>query len=110
MKETSTQVRRIDSDGSTVSTSDRTNHGERNAEAGGEGQRMECRRIETLFMRDVVTRTPGTNGSSSTADGGERIIDSVYGDDYFLPARIIYEGRTGCADKPVRQWTVPSPN
>ena len=79
------QVRRIDSDGSTTSTSTK------------DSQKLQCRHIETLFAQDAIPK----------AIHGEH-LKSVYGDNYFLPAQIIYEGRTGCANKPLRKWGVPS--
>ena len=54
--------------------------------------KLACRHIETLFPQDVIP--------SNSA--------SVYGEHFFLPAQIIYEGRSGCARKPVRKWSVPS--
>lgn len=54
---------------------------------------LACRHIETLFPHQVADTMIPQN--------------SVHGEHFFLPARIIYEGRTGCADKPVRKWSVP---
>lgn len=83
-KEDKTHVQRIDSDKSTRSSDQ------------DDDDKRQCRHIETLFARDAIPN----------AVHGED-LKSVHGDNYFLPAHIIYEGRTGCANKPVREWSLP---